>query len=149
MLETKFDEQDLLNSVDERCSVLSIGKKLANFIEVKKLNYQSVEEVPNSICDTFLENISICEKDIQYVESHTYGPHNNPNWHIARKGMITASNFRKVHDCVLHNRNPPYLHKVLMGQYGDAKSLSLVWGLKKEKCAMNLYRRVAGKNTFA
>lgn len=73
MLETKFDEQDLLNSVDERCSVLSIGKKLANFIEVKKLNYQSVEEVPNSICDTFLENISICEKDIQYVESHTCG----------------------------------------------------------------------------
>ena len=94
MLETKFDEQDLLNSVDEQCSVLlSLEKKLANFIEVKKLNYQSVEEVPNSICDTFLENISICEKDIQYVESHTYGHHNNPNWHIARKSMITASNF--------------------------------------------------------
>ena len=148
MLETKFDEQDLLNSVDEQCPVLSIGKKLANFIEVKKLNYQSVEEVPNSICDTFLENISICEKDIQYVESHTYGQHNNPNWHIARKSMITASNFRKVHECVLHNRNPPYLHKVLMGQYGDAKSPSLVWGLKKEKCAMNLYRRVAGKKHF-
>ena len=67
-------------------------KKLANFIEEKKLNYQSVEEVPNSICDTCLENISMCVKDIQYVEYHTYGEQNNPNWHIARKGMITASN---------------------------------------------------------
>ena len=53
-----------------------------------------------------------------------------------------------MHECVLHNRNPPYLHKVLMGEYGDAKSPSLVWELKKEKCAMNLYRRVAGKKHF-
>ena len=53
-----------------------------------------------------------------------------------------------MHECVLHNRNPPYLHKVLMGEYGDAKSPSLVWGLKKEKCAWNLYRRVAGKKTL-
>ena len=35
-----------------------------------------------------------------------------------------------------------------MGEYGDAKSPSLVWELKKEKCAMNLYRRVAGKKHF-
>ena len=122
LLETKFDEQGLINSVDERCSVLY--RKMVNFIEEKKLNYQSVEEVPNSICDTFLENILICEKDIQYVESHTCEQHNNPYWYIARKVMITASNFRKVHayECVFHNRNPTYLLKVLLGQYGDAKS---------------------------
>ena len=94
--------------------MLSIEKKLANFTEEKKLNYQSVEEVPNSICDTFLENILICEKDTQYVESHTNGHHNKPNWHIVRMGMITASNFRKVHECELHNINQTYLHKVLM-----------------------------------
>ena len=120
LLETKFDEQGLINSVDERCSVLY--RKLVNFIEEKKLNYQSVEEVPNSICDTFLENILICEKDIQYVESHTCEQHNNHYWYIARKVMITASNFRKVHECIFHNRNPTYLLKVLLGQYGDAKS---------------------------
>ena len=112
--------QGFINSVDERCSVLY--RKLVNFIEEKKLNYQSVEEVPNSICDTFLENILICEKDIQYVESHTCEQHNNHYWYIARKVMITASNFRKVHKCIFHNRNPTYLLKVLLGKYGDAKS---------------------------
>ena len=64
----------------------------------KKYDYQSV---PNSLCDTFLENISICEKNIQYVESHTYKQHNNPNWYVTLRGMITASNFRKVHECAL------------------------------------------------
>ena len=52
--------------------------------------------MPNSFSDTFLENISICEKNIQYVESHTYKQHNNPNWYVTLRGMITASNFRKV-----------------------------------------------------
>ena len=64
----------------------------------KKLDYQSV---PNSICDTFLESISICEKAFQYVESHTYKQHNNPKWHITLRGVIIASNFRKVHECAL------------------------------------------------
>jgi hypothetical protein len=59
--------------------------------------------------------------------------------------MITASNFKKVCDSVDHKRNPNYLRKLLLGGYGDAKSASLSWGLKKEKSAMSLYKRIAGK----
>ncbi|XP_056017026.1 uncharacterized protein LOC125676179 [Ostrea edulis] len=73
----------------------SICEKSVNFLDEKKLNYQSVDEVPDSLCDTFLENIHASEEDIQYVESHTYGQSDNSNWHVARKGMITASNFKK------------------------------------------------------
>ena len=53
-----------------------------------------------------------------------------------------------MHECVLHNRNPPYLHKVLMRQYGDAKSPSLVWGLKKEKMCNELVQKSGWEKTL-
>ncbi|XP_056005447.1 uncharacterized protein LOC125652255 [Ostrea edulis] len=145
LLESKFDESDVRKTNDDQCVMWSICEKSVNFLDEKKLNYQSVDEVPDSLCDTFLENIHASEEDIQYVESHTYGQSDNSNWHVARKGMITASNFKKVCDCVAHKRNPNYLKKLLLGAYSDAKSASLAWGVKKERCAINLYKRVAGK----
>ena len=110
-----------------------------------KLCYHTTDSVPASVYETFVADMHVSEQDIQYIESHTVGQSKNSYWHTVRKGMITASNFKKVCECVSHNRNLTFLVKTLLGEYGDVKYAPLTWGTKKEKFARDLYQRAARK----
>ena len=98
---------------DQHFTNLSMGSKCEKFIEDHKLSYHTADSVPTSVCETFVADMHVSEQDIQYIESHTVGQSINSYWHTVRKEMITASNFKKVCECVSHNRNPPSLVKKL------------------------------------
>jgi hypothetical protein len=66
-------ESDICEKPNDDRAIWSICKKLENFLDEKKVNFASVEEVPESVCDSFLDNICPSDEDIKQVESQTCG----------------------------------------------------------------------------
>jgi hypothetical protein len=129
--------------VDQRCVALSMEKKCQQFVQDN--NYNFLNDVPLDVCQEFVNKLYISEKDIDDIQACTIGQSKNPNWVLMRKGVITASNFRKVCECVHKDKNPPSLIKTLLGQYGEAHSAPLIWGRNKEQCALKMYNRISKK----
>ena len=64
--------------------------------------------------DCLVRKAKLTEADILLVSQITVGQRDNPTWHLARRGRLTASNFGSV----LHaKRVTPSLLKRLLGEY--------------------------------
>ena len=63
--------------------------------------------------------------DIFQVGQKTVGQRDNPAWHLARQGRLTASNFGSVFHA---KRVTPLLLKRLMGEYDLSKVKAVQWG---------------------
>ena len=91
---------------------------------------------------TFLQNkAKISTLDIVSVASLTTGQRDDPLWHEARKGRLTASNF----GCVLKSkRATPSLIKRLLGEYDLSRVKAVRWGTNNEKEAFKCFAMQTG-----
>ena len=75
------------------------------------------------------------------VASLTKGQRDNPLWHEARKGRLTASNF----GCVLQSKRvTPSLIKRLLGEYDLSRVKAVQWGTNNEKEALKHFTTQTG-----
>ncbi|KAJ7376282.1 hypothetical protein OS493_035643 [Desmophyllum pertusum] len=76
--------------------------------------------------DCLVRQAKIPEECISRISEITVGQRNNPTWHLARRGRLTASNF----GCVLKaKRITPSLLKRLLGEYDLSRVKAVQWGV--------------------
>ena len=75
--------------------------------------------------DVLVRKAKITEADVLQVSQKTVGQQDNPAWHLARRGRLTASNFGSV---LCAKRVTPLLLKRLMGDYDLTKVKAVQWG---------------------
>ena len=92
--------------------------------------------------DCFIRQAKIPEEYISRISEITVGQRDNPSWHLARNGRLTASNF----GCVLKaKRVTPSLLKRLLGEYDLSKVKAVQWGVNNEQEALKAFTRLTGK----
>ncbi|CAH3142166.1 unnamed protein product, partial [Pocillopora meandrina] len=84
----------------------------------------------------------LTEADILLVSQITVGQRDNPTWHLARRGRLTASNFGSV----LHaKRVTPSLLKRLLGEYDISRVKAVQWGVNNEAEAIKAFTNLTAK----
>ena len=75
--------------------------------------------------DCLVRKAKITEANVLLISQITVGQRDNPAWHLARRGRLTASNFGSV----LHaKRVTPSLLKRLLGEYDSSRVKTVQWG---------------------
>lgn len=92
--------------------------------------------------DCLVRKAKLTEADILLVSQITVGQRDNPNWHLARRGRLTASNFGSV----LHaKRVTPSLLKRLLGEYDISRVKAVQWGVNNEAEAIKAFTNLTAK----
>ena len=92
--------------------------------------------------DCLVRQAKIPEECISRISDITVGQRNNPTWHLARRGRLTASNF----GCVLKaKRITPSLLKRLLGEYDLSRVKAVQWGVNNEEEALKAFTKLTGK----
>ncbi|KAM7452193.1 hypothetical protein ABFA07_000377 [Porites harrisoni] len=130
------------------CWLLSPEPPVAN-----KLPMPSIEEIIFS--DEFLQArgsqeqldclvrcSKLDEHKIARISQLTVGQRDNPAWHLARRGRLTASNFGSV---LKAKRVTPSLVKRLLGEYDLSRVKAVQWGVNNEKEAIKAFTLKTGK----
>ena len=118
-----------------------------------KLPIKSIEEI--IYCEQFLSkqtseeqlevlirNAKVHDVDIiERISKITTGQRNNPAWHLAGKGRLTASNFGAV---LKAKRVTPSLIKRLLGDYKLSGVRAIAWGVNNEDMAVKEFTKVTG-----
>ena len=77
--------------------------------------------------DCFIQQAKIPEEHISRISDITVGQRDNPSWHLARKGRLTASNF----GCIFKAKQVTQsLLKRLRAEYDLSKVKAVQWGVK-------------------
>ena len=120
---------------------------------VSKLPMPSIEEIIYSDeflrargiqeqLDCLVRSSKLDEQKIVRISEITVGQRNNPAWHIARRGRLTASNFGSVLDA---KRITPSLLKRLLGEYDLSRVKAIQWGVDNEEEAIRAFTLKTGK----
>ena len=92
--------------------------------------------------DCLVRKAKLTEADILLVSQITVGQRDNPTWHLARRGRLTASNFGSV----LHaKRVTPSLLKRLLGEYDISRVKAVQWGVNNEAEAIKAFTNLTAK----
>ena len=92
--------------------------------------------------DCIVRRAKIPDEYILKITDITVGQRNNPTWHLARRGRLTASNF----GCVLKaKRVTPSLLKRLLGEYDLSGVKAVQWGVNNEQEALKSFTVLTGK----
>ena len=78
----------------------------------------------------------ILEEDILKISRITVGQRDNPAWHLARSGRLTASNFGSV---LKAKRVTPSLPKRLLAEYDLSRVKAVQWGVNHEEEAIKAF----------
>ena len=81
------------------------------------------------------------EHKIARISQLTVGQRDNPVWHLARRGRLTASNFGSV---LKAKRVTPSLVKRLLGEYDLSRVKAVQWGVNNEKEAIKAFTLKTG-----
>ena len=92
--------------------------------------------------DCFVRRSRILEEDILKISRVTVGQRDNPAWHLARRGRLTASNFGSV---LKAKRVTPSLLKRLLGEYDLSRVKAVQWGVNNEEEAIKAFTLKTGK----
>ena len=91
------------------------------------------------IISLFINNVSYSERELEIIESQTVGQNMNPTWTAMRKGIITASKFKRVTSRVTTLlKNPTAdpcttIDEIIGNLSGPPEDLpALQWGRKSE-----------------
>jgi len=88
-----------------------------------------------------VDKAKVNDEVIARVNAVTVGQRNNPLWHLARKGRLTASNF----GCILNaKRVTPSLIKILHGEYDISRVKAVAWGTTNESEAVKAFTSITG-----
>lgn len=82
------------------------------------------------------------EHKITRISQLTVGQKDNPVWHLARRGRLTASNFGPV---LKAKRVTPSLVKRLLGEYDLSRVKAVQWGVNNEKEVIKAFTLETGK----
>lgn len=85
----------------------------------------------------------ISSEDIAKINDLTVGQRDNPAWHLARKGHLTASNFGVVFKA---KRVTLSLLKWLLGGYDLSRVKAVPWGVNNEEEAIKAFTAKTGKS---
>ncbi|XP_044182630.1 uncharacterized protein LOC122963280 [Acropora millepora] len=92
--------------------------------------------------DCLVRKAKITEANVLLISQITVGQRDNPAWHLARRGRLTASNFGSV----LHaKRVTPSLLKRLLGEYDLSRVKAVQWGVNNEAEAVKAFINLTGK----
>ena len=92
--------------------------------------------------DCLVRRSRILEEDILKISRVTVGQRDNPAWHLARRGRLTASNFGNV---LKAKRVTPSLLKHLLGEYDLSRVKAVQWGVNNEEEAIKAFTLKTGK----
>ena len=92
--------------------------------------------------DCLVRRSRILEEDILKISRVTVGQRDNPAWHLARRGCLTASNFGSV---LKAKRVTPSLLKRHLGEYDLSRVKAVQWGVNNEKEAIKAFTLKTGK----
>ena len=92
--------------------------------------------------DCLVRRSRILEEDILKISRITVGQRDNPAWHLARRGRLTASNFGSV---LKAKRVTPSLLKRLLGEYDLSRVKAVQWGVNNEEEAIKAFTLKTGK----
>ena len=92
--------------------------------------------------DCLVRRSRILEEDILKISRVTVGQRDNPAWHLARRGRLTASNFGSV---LKAKRVTPSLLKRLLGEYDLSRVKAVQWGVNNEEEAIKAFTLKTGK----
>ena len=121
------------------CWLLSPEPPVAN-----KLPMPSIEEITSSdefvqakgSQDCLIRRFKLDVHKIARISQLTVGQRENPVWHLARRGRLTASNFGSV---LKAKRVTPSLVKRLLGEYDLSRVKAVQWGVNNEKEAIRAF----------
>lgn len=92
--------------------------------------------------DCLVRKAKITEGDVLLVSQITVGQRDNPAWHLARRGRLTASNFGSV---LRAKRVTPSLLKRLLGEYDLSRVKAIQWGVNNEAEAVKAFTNLTGE----
>ena len=92
--------------------------------------------------DCLVRRSRILEEDILKISRVTVGQRDNPAWHLARRGRLTASNFGSV---LKAKRVTPSLPKRLLVEYDLSRVKAVQWGVNNEEEAIKAFTLKTGK----
>ena len=92
--------------------------------------------------DCLVRRSRIKEEDVSRISEITIGQRDNPAWHMARRGRLTASNFGSV---LKAKRITPSLLKRLLGEYDLSRVKAVQWGVNNEEEAIKAFTNKTGK----
>ena len=70
------------------------------------------------------------------------GQRDNPAWHLARRGRLTASNFGSA---LQAKRVTPSFLKRLLGKYDLSRVKAKQWGVNNDEEALKTFANLTGK----
>lgn len=88
-----------------------------------------------------LEHAKVSAEVVKTVEQLTIGQRANPNWLLARRFVLTASNFFAILRAIRLNRFPPSLFKTLLGSYDLDGVLAVQWGKNHEEDVKKIFEQ--------
>ena len=91
--------------------------------------------------ELFKASISICAEDLSKVSQLTIGQRDNPQWHVVRKGRLTASTFGSVLNA---KQVTTSLLKQIVGAYNLSGVKSIAWGIANEDEAITTFSKQTG-----
>lgn len=103
-------------------------------------NFLEVQGIQNQIA-YIQEKAKLTTNVIHVVAELTKGQRDNPMWHQARRGRLTASNFGRVLKC---KRPTPALIKRLIGENDLSGVKAVQWGVNNEKEGMKFFVNMTG-----
>lgn len=105
----------------------------------------------DSDVDHFLQRLPSSHADVTHIEEATRGQSGNPAWAELRKGLVTASDIKRV--CTRQvsvmkkaDTDCSKLVEHMLRQSAVCTTEALEWGRKKEKKARQLYFQVESKS---
>ena len=129
---------------EDRCRTLaaasSTSSTAATMVLTDPLDRLAEKDITNVTVDYLISALHVTPEKVKLLETMTAGQRHNPLWMDARQWRVTASNFGKV--CNRHREPgyyPPFLLKLLLGDYGTPVSAPLQWGIAHEDIALQAY----------
>ena len=88
-----------------------------------------------------IKNVKVGQDIIKEVSALTTGQRDNPAWHLARKGRLTASNFGPVLKAKWVTQA---LTTRLLGDYDLSRVRAIAWGVDNEEMAIKAFTASTG-----
>ena len=147
---TSDDKSWFLSELKEYGQFTAMAWLLSPESKVNKFPVDTVEDIvigqdfTKSACKEkyLLENVKLTDTQVRSVCELTVGQRDNPNWHVMRKGRLTASKFGR--DFAPRTVTENLLEGVL-GEYDMSGFQAIAWGLNNESEAIKGFEKASGK----
>ena len=97
MLHAVFKPEENITKHTPKLSLPTPHQKIQTFYEEKCIGKGDITDSEHF--NELLDYLSYSPEEISSMDKESEGQHENPNWHLARKGLITASKVKLIYAC--------------------------------------------------